>query len=152
MATRRYLAYCGFTIVAGCVVGSLWFTAIMYFEAKDLSALGLYPLYFFDSFLVGWFPALLFGSLLQFVMFRFRWTTVWQWMLSGAGLAWILYWLGGWIAKAGLLSLLLLGLGLLRNLSHQTWPAVFCGAVTAAMLRPVAIKWANPTTHAMMVS
>jgi hypothetical protein len=117
-----------------------------------MTGFSLFPLYIFDSFLVGWFPALLFGSLLHFLMFRFQWPKLWQWMLSGAGLAWILFWFCGWIAKTGLLSLLVLGIGLLRNLSHQTWPAAIFGAMTAAILHVVAMKWAKPVATAQSVS
>jgi hypothetical protein len=144
MKTPRYLAYCGFSIVAGCVVGSLWFTAIMCFEAKDLSVFDLYLLFLFDSFLFGWFPALLFGAFLHFVMFRFGWMKFWQWALVGACMAWTFFIAGGWIAKSGFLSILSLGLGFLRNSSSKTWPAAICGAIVALVLRPLAIRWANP--------
>jgi hypothetical protein len=142
MDTPRYLAYCGYTIVAGCVVGAFWFSVIIF--AKDLGFFILLPLYLFDSFLFGWFPALLFGVLLHFVMFRFGWMKFWQWALAGAGTPWPLFIIGAWLAKSGIASILGLGAVILRNMSSKTWPAAVCGAIVALILRPLAIRWANP--------
>ena len=113
MDTPRYLAYCGYTIVVGCVVGCVWFmvVATMSGESEGAVALGghfsdfggyfsIVLLYLFDSFMVGWFPALLFGAFLHFVMFRFGWMKFWQWALVGAAMAWPLFIVGGSIAKS----------------------------------------------------
>jgi len=144
MDTPRYLAYCGYSIVVGCVVGAFWFNVITFTGSKDSGFFTLFPLLLFDSFLVGWFPALLFGAILHFVMFRFGWMKFWEWALVGAGMAWPLFIAGGWIAKSNFLSLFTLGLGLLRNMSSKTWLAAICGAIVALLLRPLAIRWANP--------
>ena len=148
MGTPRYLAYCGYTIVVGCVVGAFWFNVISYAVNKESGFFSLLPLYLFDSFLVGWFPALLFGALLHFVMFRFGWMKIWQWALAGAGMAWLLFVVGGWIATSKVFFVFSFGLELLRNMSTKTWPAAICGAVVALILRPLAIRWANPLTVA----
>jgi hypothetical protein len=148
MHTPRYLAYCGYTILVGCVVGAFWFNVITFAGSKDSGFFTLLPLYLFDSFLVGWFPALLFGAFLHFVMFRFDWMKFWQSALVGAVMAWPLFIVGGWIAKSNLFSIFTLGLGLLRNMSSTTWPAAICGAIAALLLRPLAIRWANPLVAA----
>jgi hypothetical protein len=148
MDTPRYLAYCGYSIVVGCVVAAFWFNVITFTGSKDSGFFTLFPLVLFDSFLVGWFPALLFGAFLHFVMFRFGWIKFWQWVLVGAVMAWPLFVAGAWIAKSGMFSILSLGLGLLRNSSTKTWPAAICGAIVASLLRPMAIRWANPLPSA----
>ncbi len=148
MDTPRYLAYCGYTIVVGCVVGAFWFNVITFNGSKDSGFFTLFPLYLFDSFLVGWFPALLFGACLHFVMFRFGWMKFWQWALVGAAIAWPFFIVGGWIAKSGIFFILSFGLGLLRNMSSNTWPAAICGAIVALILHPLAIRWANPLAAA----
>jgi len=141
-------AFCGIAIVTGCVVGCVWFMVIMSIGSKNWGVLTLFPLLLFDSFLVGWFPALLFGVFLPFVMFRFGWLKFWQWALAGACMAWTLFVVGGWIAKSDALSILGLGLGILRNLASQSWPAAICGSIVAVALRPLAIRWANPLAEA----
>jgi len=147
MKTPLYLAYCGYAIIAGCTIGCAWFMVIMSVESKSWEIFAVFPLYLlwlFDSFLFGWFPALLFGAFLHFVMFRLGWMKVWQWALVGAGMAWALFVAGGWIAKLGIVLILSMGLGLLRNMSSKTWPAAICGAIVALILRPLAIRWVNP--------
>jgi hypothetical protein len=130
------------------VVAAFWFNVITFTGSKDSGFFTLFPLVLFDSFLVGWFPALLFGAFLHFVMFRFGWIKFWQWVLVGAVMAWPLFVAGAWIAKSGMFSILSLGLGLLRNSSTKTWPAAICGAIVASLLRPMAIRWANPLPSA----
>ena len=161
MNTPRYLAYCGYTIVVGCVVGCAWFILVLALSGESEGSVVLeghfsdFGAYFymvllclFDSFMVGWFPALLFGAFLHFVMFRFGWMKFWQWALVGAGMAWPLFIVGGWIAKSNFLSIFTIGLGLLRNMSSKTWLAAICGAIVALILRPLAIRWANPLAAA----
>jgi hypothetical protein len=151
MREPLYLAYYGYAIVAGCVVGCVWFMVIVSVESKNWDIFAVFPLYelwLFDSFLFGWFPALLFGMFLHFVMFRFGWLKFWQWALVGACMAWTLFVVGGWMAKSDVLSILSLGLGLLRNGSSHSWPAAICGSIVALVLRPLAIRWANPLAPA----
>jgi hypothetical protein len=148
MDTTRYLAYCGYTIVVGCVAGAFWFNVITYAGSKESGFFTLFPLYLVDSFLVGWFPALLFGTFLHVVMLRLGWWKSWQWALVGAGMAWSLFVAGGWIAKSGVFSILGLGLAILRGMSNKLWPAAICGAIVALILRPLAIRWANPLAPA----
>jgi hypothetical protein len=154
MDTPRYLAYCGYSIVVGCVVGCVWFILVLAVSGESegsvvlVGSLDLLPLLLFDSLMVGWLPALLFGAFLHFVMFRFGWMKFWQWALVGAGMAWPLFIVGGWSAKSNFLSLFALGLGLLRNMSSQTWLAAICGAIVALILCPLATRWANPLAAA----
>ncbi len=130
-----FFAFCVVGVVAGCVIGALWFTTLMSVQSNEWGIFILFPLNLFDSFLFAWFPALLFGAILHFVMFRLGWMKVWQWAL-----------VGGWVARSGALPLLLLGLGILRNLSNWTWPAAICGAITATILHPLARRLADPPT------
>jgi hypothetical protein len=63
MKEPRYLLDCTVAIVAGRPLGALWLAMATGNRRHDpLVAL---PLTIFDSFLVAWFPALLYGALLH---------------------------------------------------------------------------------------
>jgi hypothetical protein len=68
MKEPRYFLDCTVAIVAGCPLGALWLARATGNGRHDpLVAL---PVTIFDSFLVGWFPALLYGALLHYSMQR----------------------------------------------------------------------------------
>jgi hypothetical protein len=135
MVLRRYRLSCFFTIRVGCPIGALWFSLEMAAKDKDFSNFVLFPLTLFDSFLVGWFPALLFGALLPYIMDRLGWTKFLEWSLGGGFLAWLLFIAGVQLAKIdrGLFSILLLGVALFKSMFQQTWPAAICGAIVSAV-------------------
>jgi len=149
MKEPQYLLYCFVAILVGCPIGALWFEYGMPAKNGDYSFV-LLPLTIFDSFLVGWFPALLFGALLHYSMQRLGRMKLWQWLLSGAFLAWGLFSIAAWSEKVDreLLPFLLGGVGLLKNTYGHTWPAAICGAVTASILCWVARKFAPVATPA----
>jgi hypothetical protein len=150
MKEQRYLLYCFVAIIVGCPIGALWFEMGMAVKNGSDHPFASLPLTIFDSFLVGWFPALLFGALLHYLMQRLGWTKLWQWVLGGTFLAWGLFFAGVQVLKIvpGLLSFLLMGVTLLKKVFEQTWPAAICGAIASAVLYWVAGKIAPVSTPA----
>jgi len=140
----HYILFCLVTILVGCSVGAIWFELALAVKDGTYRPFALLPLTIFDSFLVGWFPALFFGALLHFSMQKMRWFKLWQWMLGGGFLAWVLFWLGAWIGKADVafFTLLLLGVTLLKNMMGHAWPAAISGGIVSAILWCVASKLA----------
>jgi hypothetical protein len=150
MREPRYLLFCLFSLVVGCPVGAVWFELALAAKKPEYPPFGLFQLTIFDSFLFGWFPALLFGALLHYLMQRLHWEKLWQWAVGGGLLAWGLFVAGAQVAKlnVGLFSFLLLGVALLKNISGHTWPAAICGAVVSTVLYFVATKFAPIATPA----
>jgi hypothetical protein len=150
MKEPQYLLFCLLSIIVSCPMGAVWFAWAL--AAKDTAPkpFALFPLTIFDSFLVGWFPALLFGVLLHDSFERLVWGELWQWILSGAVLAWGLFEIGVLIEKVKpeFLSFLLLGLTLLRKGYDSTGAATICGAIVSAVLWLVESMLAPVTTPA----
>jgi hypothetical protein len=148
MREPRYLLFCLLSLVVGCPVGAVWFELALAAKDREYSPFALLPLSIFDSFLVGWFPALLFGALLHYLMQQLQWRKLWQWTIGGGFLAWGLFLAGAQAAKpdVGLLRLFFMGITLLKNISGHTWPAAICGAVVSAALYFVAAKFAPVAT------
>src|SRR4029077_7710609 len=150
MKEPRYLLFCLISIIVSCPIGAIWFELALAAKDNAHKPFELFPLTILDSFLVGWFPALLFGALLHYSLQRIVWGKLWQWILSGALLAWSLFQIGVLIEKVEpeFLSFLLSGLMLLRKAYDHTWPAAICGAIVAAVLWLVESKIAPVTRHA----
>jgi len=150
MKEPPYLLHCFIAIIVGCPLGAFWFELAMAAKYGRHDPRILLPLTIFDSFLVGWFPALLFGSLLHDSMQRWGWSKLWQWVLSGAFLTWAHYYIGTGIEKAdrGFLSFPLGGITLLNNTFDHAWPAAICGAIVSAVLCWVRGKVAAVATPA----
>jgi hypothetical protein len=150
MKEPRYLLFCLFSILVSGPLDAVWFEWAFAAKANAHKPFALFPLTIFDSFLVGWFPALLFGVLLHYSFERLVGGKLWQWILSGAVLAWGLFEMGVLIEKVEpeFLSFLLLGLTLLRKGHDYRWPAAICGTIVSAVLWLVASKIAPVTTPA----
>jgi hypothetical protein len=150
MKEPRYLLYCLVAIIVGCPIGALWFELAFAAKSGGDHSFELFGLLILDSFLVGWFPALLFGALLHFSMQRLGWMKLWQWTLSGAFLAWGLFFAGVQLLRIDpeLLPFLLMGTTLLKAAFGQTWPAAICGAIVSTVLYCVASRFAPVATPA----
>jgi hypothetical protein len=83
----HYILFCFAAVIVGCPAGAVWFELALAAKESGYQPFALFPLTLFDSFLFGWFPALLFGAILHFWMQKMRWTLLWQWVLSDGLLA-----------------------------------------------------------------
>ena len=82
---------------------------------------------------------------LCFLMFRFAGRNYGNGCWQAGAWPGFFFIVGGLIEKAGLVSILTLGVGLLKNLSRHTWPAAISGAIAAAdIFTRLAMRWAKP--------
>lgn len=140
MTSRASLVYYLSAVVIGCLLMSLavWLSPV--FDAFRIKG-GFFGFYLL-GLLCGSLVAILHAFALRKLTVTFGWNRSWQWIVSGAAIAWVLTWALGSLAlsveslSSGWIFLLVLA-GPTAAVFAGTWPTVLAGGATACFLHMV---------------